>query len=116
MQTETITNSSEENSDDEFINELSKSFNDNNLANFEKIDKSEFVDYVINKAASLISLKFFNSGLYQFISFLIIAIAWTVGNGWYVFVSVFSGKLKNRPKFFFIQVNFSIQPKLQMHK
>jgi hypothetical protein len=97
MPTETTTSSSDEYNEDKFVDELSKSLNDsdnNNVTNVETFDKSEFVDYVIDRAASLISLRFFNSGLYQFISFLIIGIAWTVGNGWYVFVSVFSGKLK----------------------
>jgi MFS family permease len=34
---------------------------------------------------------FYNCGLYQIISFLFVSIAWTVGNGWYAYVSVFSG-------------------------
>lgn len=95
QQTENAINGCED--EDEIIGELSKPLHETNARN-QEFDKSEFVDYVIDKAASLISLRFFNSGLYQFISFVLIGIAWTVGSGWYVFVSVFSGKLKLNPK------------------
>lgn len=45
-----------------------------------------------DKATEAISNgSFFNYGLYQFLSFLFISIAWTIGNGWYAYVSVFSG-------------------------
>lgn len=33
----------------------------------------------------------FNFGFFQVISFLFISVAWTVGNGWYAYVSVFTG-------------------------
>lgn len=50
------------------------------------------VEEIAEKATDLISQgSFFNCGLYQFISFLFVSIAWTVGNGWYAYVSVFTG-------------------------
>ena len=50
------------------------------------------VDKIADKATWLISNgSFHDCGLYQFISFLFISIAWSVGNGWYAYVSVFSG-------------------------
>ena len=75
---------------DSLINKLTKELNnDSNITSDFKLK-----DIAIEKATSLLSIKFFNSGLYQVISFLLISIAWTVGNGWYVFVSVFSGIIK----------------------
>ena len=50
------------------------------------------MELIADKANSIMSHgSFYNCGLYQIISFLFVSIAWTVGNGWYAYVSVFSG-------------------------
>lgn len=50
------------------------------------------VEKIADQATAIISDgSFYDCGLYQIISFLFISIAWTVGNGWYAYVSVFSG-------------------------
>jgi len=50
------------------------------------------VEQIADQATSIISDgSFFDCGLYQFISFIFVSIAWTIGNGWYAYVSVFSG-------------------------
>jgi MFS family permease len=55
-------------------------------------DYDNQLDKISDKATSLISDgSFYNCGLYQFISFLFVSIAWTIGNGWYAYVSVFTG-------------------------
>ena len=61
------------------------------MAKFDQ-DYDGQVEKIAEKATSLISNgSFFDCGLYQFISFLFVSIAWTIGNGWYAYVSVFSG-------------------------
>ncbi len=52
----------------------------------------QIADYAI---ASVAETSLRNCGLYQFISFIFISIAWTVGNGWYAYVSVFTGYTPN---------------------
>ena len=55
-------------------------------------DYDNQLDKISDKATSLIADgSFYNCGLYQFISFLFVSIAWTIGNGWYAYVSVFTG-------------------------
>jgi len=57
-----------------------------------KKDYDGEVEKLANNALSLISKgSFLDFGLYQFISFLFISILWTVANGWYAYVGVFSG-------------------------
>ena len=50
------------------------------------------VEQIADRAAEIAaSGSFYDCGLYQFISFMFLSIVWTVGNGWYAYVSVFSG-------------------------
>jgi hypothetical protein len=50
------------------------------------------VEDIADQAAELTAHgSFFDCGLYQFISFMFLSIVWTIGNGWYAYVSVFSG-------------------------
>ena len=50
------------------------------------------VELIADKANAIMSQgSLYNCGLYQIVSFLFISIAWTIGNGWYAYVSVFSG-------------------------
>lgn len=50
------------------------------------------VEKIADTANSIMSVgSFYNCGLFQIISFLFVSTAWTVGNGWYAYVSVFSG-------------------------
>jgi len=66
----------------------------NNESFMNKFDKDydAQVEQIADKATAIISDgSFFNCGLYQFISFIFVSIAWTIGNGWYAYVSVFSG-------------------------
>lgn len=76
-------------------NEETRSFNDLSKSKmFEKFneDYDAQIENIADRATSLISEgSFFNCGLYQFISFIFVSIAWTIGNGWYAYVSVFSG-------------------------
>ena len=61
------------------------------MKKFEK-DYDGQVEKIADQATAIISDgSFYDCGLYQIISFLFISIAWTVGNGWYAYVSVFSG-------------------------
>lgn len=55
-------------------------------------DYDNELEKIGDRATEIISNgSFFNYGLYQFLSFLFISIAWTIGNGWYAYVSVFTG-------------------------
>jgi len=57
-----------------------------------KEDYDGEVEKLANNALSLISEgSFLDFGLYQFMSFLFISILWTVANGWYAYMGVFSG-------------------------
>lgn len=67
--------------------EQTKALNEDNL---DSIKKEEFTEETIEFANEIIAKGFFNCGFYQCLSFLLISISWTVGNGWYAFVSVFS--------------------------
>ncbi|CAF1005000.1 unnamed protein product [Brachionus calyciflorus] len=61
---------------------------------FDKLneDYDSQLENIGDRATDLISENsFFNCGLYQFFSFVFVSIAWTVGNGWYGYVSVFTG-------------------------
>ena len=59
-------------------------------------DYDNQIEFIADKATSLIADgSFLNCGLYQFISFVFISIAWTVGNGWYAYFSVFQGFTPN---------------------
>jgi MFS family permease len=50
------------------------------------------VEKIADTANSIMSVgSFYDCGLFQIISFLFVSTAWTVGNGWYAYVSVFSG-------------------------
>ena len=61
------------------------------MSKFEQ-DYDDQVESIADEATSLISNgSFFNYGLYQFISFIFISTAWTVGNGWYAYFSIFQG-------------------------
>ena len=61
------------------------------MRKFER-DYDAQVEKIADQATAIISDgSFYDCGLYQIISFLFISIAWTVGNGWYAYVSVFSG-------------------------
>jgi MFS family permease len=57
-----------------------------------KKDYDGEVEKLANNALCLISEgSFLDFGFYQFLSFLFISILWTVANGWYAYVGVFSG-------------------------
>lgn len=93
------------------INEINekKKEDDNNINNNNEVNKQEKlrrnsfterfnkdfdgqVEIIADMATKIMSRgSFYNCGLYQIISFLFVSIAWTVGNGWYAYVSVFSG-------------------------
>ncbi len=76
-----------QNNNNTVVSSNSQSF----MAKFDQ-DYDGQVEKIADKATSLISNgSFFDCGLYQFISFLFVSIAWTIGNGWYAYVSVFSG-------------------------
>ena len=71
------------NSDELFMDKFDKDYD----GQMEQI--AEKATYIISNGS------FFNCGLYQFLSFLFLSIAWTIGNGWYAYVSVFSGYTPN---------------------
>jgi len=72
-------------------NNTNNQSNQSFMAKFDQ-DYDGQVEKIADKATSLIANgSFFDCGLYQFISFLFVSIAWTIGNGWYAYVSVFSG-------------------------
>ncbi len=45
---------------------------------------------MVDKAAKIIENKCIGFGFYQFVSFIFISAVWSIGNGWYAYVSVFT--------------------------
>lgn len=89
-----LSSNEEEEEDEDDRSSLSKNDFKKTSSFIEKFnqDYDGQVEEIADKATDLMATgSFFNCGLYQFISFIFVSIAWTVGNGWYAYVSVFTG-------------------------